>query len=75
MAAGLAVEGPFAGELRAGLHVIADVGSGPEWFMLTEASAVGMRRVARLYCGGRNFAAGAERGKYIYTHNALVVVK
>jgi hypothetical protein len=65
----------FASDIVAGMHVITDVGNGPEWSVLTEATCVGTRRVARLYCGGRNFAAGVRPGKYIYTHNLLVVTK
>jgi len=64
----------YANEIRVGMHVITDVGNGPEWSQLTTAECVGMRRVARLYCGGRNFAAGVTRGKYIYTHNLQPIV-
>ncbi len=63
----------FANEVVAGMHAITNVGNGPEWSLIIEAECVGMRRVARLYCGGRNFAAGAQAGKYIYTHNLLEV--
>jgi hypothetical protein len=64
----------YADEIRTGAHVITDVGNGPEWSQLTTAECVGMRSVARLYCGGRNFAAGVERGKYIYTHNIIPII-
>ena len=72
VAAGISVErlACLASDIRAGMSVITDVGNGPEWSELTYAGCVGMRRVARLYCGGRNFAAGVRPGKYIYTHNA-----
>jgi hypothetical protein len=63
----------YANQVRAGMHVITDVGNGLEWSMLTETVAIGMRRVCRLHCGGRNFAAGRQPGKYIYTHNLLYV--
>src|SRR5208337_1162310 len=63
----------YANQVRAGMHVITDVGNGLEWSMLTEVVAIGMHRVCRLYCGGRNFAAGRQPGKYIYTHNVAFV--
>lgn len=63
----------FANEVTVGMFVITDIGNGPEWSVLVEASAVGMRRVVRLYCGGRNYAAGVKPGKYIFTHNLLIV--
>lgn len=63
----------LAHQISAGTHVITDVGNGTEWSLLTECFPVGMRRVARLYCGGRNFAAGSKPGKYIYTHNVQIV--
>ncbi len=63
----------YANQIRAGMHVITNVGSGPMWSMLEETLAVGPKRVARLYCGGRNFAAGVKPGKYIYTHNVTIV--
>ena len=56
-------------EIRAGMHVITDVGNGLEWSMLVETFCVGVRLVKRLYVGGRNFAAGVKPGKYIFTHN------
>lgn len=66
----------FASQIRVGMHVITDIGNGLEWSRLSETALEGMRQVARLYCGGRNFAAGMSPGKYIFTHNfALVVVK
>lgn len=65
----------YASQIRAGAHVITNVGGGPEWSLLVETQAVGVKRVARLYCGGRNFAAGVKPGKYIYTHNLQPVVK
>jgi hypothetical protein len=65
----------YASEARSGMHVVTDVGKGPAWSMLVETESVGMRTVARLYCGGHNFAAGARPGKYIYTHNVLLNVK
>jgi hypothetical protein len=65
----------YASEIQAGMHVIANIGKGPEWAELVEVVDVGMRRVCRLYCGGRNFAAGTQPGKYIYTHNLLNIVK
>jgi hypothetical protein len=64
-----------ASDIRAGMHVITDVGNGLEWSMLVETLCVGVRLVKRLYVGGRNFAAGVVPGKYIYTHNLQVVVK
>jgi hypothetical protein len=66
----------LASQIRAGMHVITDIGDGLEWSRLSETALEGMRQVARLYCGGRNFAAGMSPGKYIFTHNfAFVVVK
>src|SRR5208282_4414662 len=65
----------YANEVYAGMNAITNVGNGPEWSLIVETECVGMRRVARLYCGGRNFAAGTTAGKYIYTHNSLVIVK
>lgn len=59
----------YANEMRSGMTVITDVGKGPEWSMLVETVSLGMKRVCRMYCGGRNFAAGRQPGKYIYTHN------
>jgi hypothetical protein len=65
----------LASEVHAGLHAITNVGNGPEWSQLVSTECVGLRHVARLYCGGRNFAAGVVPGKYIYTHNAPNIVK
>jgi hypothetical protein len=59
----------YASDVHVGMHVITEVGGRVEWSRLVEAAPVGMRRVCRLYCGGRNFAAGVKPGKYIYTHN------
>jgi len=64
----------YANQIHAGLHVITNIGGGPEWSLLTETRAVGVKRVARLYCGGRNFASGVKPGKYIYTHNLLPMI-
>jgi hypothetical protein len=65
----------YANAIRAGMHVVTDVGNGPEWSLLTETTCVGLQIVAQLSCGGRNFAAGAKPGKYIFTHNAGQIVK
>lgn len=63
----------YASELTVGKHVVTEIDldedRGIEWSELVEVECVGTRRVARLYCGGRNFAAGTKPGKYIYTHN------
>jgi hypothetical protein len=61
--------------LEPGMHVITDLGNEPEWSPLVEVQCLGVRRVAHLNCGGRNFAAGVEPGKYIYTHNSGAIVK
>jgi hypothetical protein len=58
-----------ANQIPAGYHVLTDVGNGVEWSMLTETVNVGVRKVARLYVGGRNFAAGVNAKKRIFTHN------
>lgn len=63
----------FANEVHAGLHAVTNIGNGPEWSQLVLTECVGLRHVARLYCGGRNFAAGVKPGKYIYTHNLNIV--
>lgn len=63
----------LASAVHSGMHAITNVGNGPEWSLLTETECVGTRRVARLYCGGRNFAAGAVPGKFIYTHNIQII--
>jgi hypothetical protein len=65
----------LARDIRVGMYVITDVGNGLEWSCLTDVNHVGMRVVAKLSVGGRNFAAGVQPGKYIFTHNAFVVVK
>jgi len=72
----------FANEVRKGMHVITEIDMDApgqvdrvEWSPLVNVECVGMRRVARIYCGGRNFAAGSKPGKYIYTHNLIPVVK
>lgn len=65
----------FASYILAGMHLITDVGNGPEWSRIVETECVGEQKVARLFCGGRNFAAGKVPGKYIYTHNLPPVVK
>lgn len=59
----------YANEIQAGMTAITNVGNGPEWSLITETEYVGERQVARIYCGGKNFAAGVKWGKYIYTHN------
>jgi hypothetical protein len=58
-----------AHQIIAGYHVLTDVGNGVEWSRLTEAVNIGVRKVARLYVGGRNFAAGVDAKKRIFTHN------
>jgi hypothetical protein len=65
----------LAADMRAGMHVLTDVGNGLEWSVITETICLGSRMVMRLFCGGRNFAAGAKPGKYIFTHNMPVIVK
>lgn len=65
----------FAVEVRAGMHVITDVGNGLEWSKLVETQQVGLRMVAKVSVGGRNFAAGVKPGKYIFTHNVIEIVK
>lgn len=59
----------FAQDIHVGMHVITDVGNGLEWSRLVQADNVGLHPVARLYVGDRNFRAGVEPGKYIFTHN------
>ena len=71
----------YVSDLEAGMHVATMVenlswsemyvGADPQpsWSELVEVTPVGMRRVCKLSCGGRNFAAGARPGRYIYTHN------
>lgn len=59
----------FALELKPGMHVMTDVGNGLEWSELVEVETVGTRPVVRLFCGGRNFAAGTVPGKVIFSHN------
>jgi hypothetical protein len=78
-AAGLPIEAGFANEVRVGMHVVTEIdmdaeGDRVEWSPLVEVECLGMRRVARVYCGGRNFAAGTKPGRYIYTHNLLPIV-
>ena len=65
----------LAQDIVPGMHVVTDVGNGLEWADVISCLAVGPRRVAKLSCGGRNFAAGIAPGKYIYTHNLLAIVK
>jgi hypothetical protein len=65
----------FADEIHAGMHVMTDVGNGIEWSRLVETESAGIKTVARLYCGGHNFAAGKEAGKRIFTHNMRLVLK
>lgn len=66
-------DGPvYANEIKAGMHVITDVGNGPEYSLLVETECVGKQRVCRLSCGGRNFAAGVDPSKRIYTHNQRI---
>jgi hypothetical protein len=73
----MAAQGVVPGELipnhantiPAGYHVLTDVGNGVEWSMLTDTMNIGVRKVARLYVGGRNFAAGVDAKKRIFTHN------
>lgn len=63
----------MARDITAGMNVITDIGNGPEWALLTSVKHVGEHPVCRLYCGGRNFAAGVHPGRYIYTHNLQIV--
>ena len=77
-AKGEQIEAGFANEVREGMHVIAEIdldeeGDRIEWSPLVEVECLGMRRVARVYCGGRNFAAGTKPGRYIYTHNLMPI--
>jgi hypothetical protein len=56
-------------DILPGMHLLTDVGDGLGWSRLVSVECVGEKPVARLYCGGKNFASGAIPGKYIYTHN------
>jgi hypothetical protein len=71
--------GVYAHDMRVGMHVITEIDTDTQgvigWSPLVAVEHIGMRRVARIYCGGRNFAAGTKPGRYIYTHNLLPVVK
>ncbi len=58
-----------------GDHVLTDVGRGLEWSPVVRVQRLGLRRVVRLYAGGRNFAGGEQWGKVIYTHNVVVITK
>lgn len=60
-------------QIKTGMHVVTEVDDQVSWSKLTEVFPVGMRRVAKIDCGGRNFAAGSKPGKYIYTHNLQIV--
>jgi hypothetical protein len=77
-ARGEQIEAGYANEVRVGMHVVTEIdldeaGDRVEWSPLVEAECIGMRRVARVYCGGRNFAAGTKPGRYIYTHNLMPI--
>jgi len=63
----------FPPRIPAGFHVITDIGNGLEWSRLEEIYSIGHKKVAKLNCGGKNFAAGVKPGKYIYTHNHKIV--
>jgi hypothetical protein len=63
----------FPPNISVGMHLLTDVGVGICWSPLVSVECVGTKPVARLYCGGRNYAAGKEAGKYIYTHNLVPI--
>lgn len=65
----------FAKQLEPGMHVITDIGTGVEYSKLTQVDFVGIKQVAHLYCGGRNFAAGKDPDKRIFSHNLRIVLK
>lgn len=65
----------YASQIGVGVNLITDVGNGPVWSKVEEIRSVGIKQVARLYCGGRNFAAGVKPGMYIYTHNVGPIIK
>jgi len=68
--------GRYAPELEIGMRVITDVGSGPEFSPLTCVGILAQTQmVARINCGGRNFAAGKEPNRRIYTHNSPPIQK
>lgn len=39
------------------------------WAVIATVTPVGRRRVARIHVGGATYAAGAERDRFIFTHN------
>lgn len=59
----------LANSIRSGMHVLTNIDGVVEWSMLVETMCVGKQKVARLYIGGENFAAGEDPTKRIYTHN------
>jgi hypothetical protein len=62
----------LAPAIRSGMHVLTNIDGKVGWSMLVETALLGVRRVARLYIGGENYAAGEVPNKRIYTHNFLL---
>jgi hypothetical protein len=65
----------LANAIKSGMHVLTNIDGQIEFSMLVETARIGIRKVARLYIGGKNFAAGEDPTKRIYTHNGGVSVK
>jgi len=60
-------------DIREGMHVATSLDDQLAWSRLAHVMHVGMRRIAHVDIGGGTFACGVRPGRYIYTHNVIIV--
>jgi hypothetical protein len=66
----------YASQIEPGMHVITLIdGVEIKDSEVISVENVGVRRVGRVSVGGRNFAAGVDPHKQIFTHNVMVASK
>ncbi len=65
----------YAWQIRPGMHLYTEIDGQLETSQVVEATAVGMRPVAKISLGGRNFAGGVDPRRRIFTHNIRLISK
>lgn len=63
----------YASDIRPGMHLFTDIDGHIEISPVLIAESAGTRRVGHISLGGRNFAAGRDSRRRVYTHNIRIV--